>query len=137
MRFGPRMYDGDGREAPGTRGYKYFGRARELPGVKELFEQAKPTAKPDTKEQSRLRAEMRKNVDADYYGFNRDDDDKVLLEYEMKKEQEALKNVAANSEGDPPNDWIEIPSGWKIPDLNAVNGFILERKKNRLLQKLG
>lgn len=27
-----------GKEVPGTRGYKYFGRARELPGVKEMFE---------------------------------------------------------------------------------------------------
>lgn len=32
------MVDEAGREVPGTRGYKYFGRARELPGVKEMFE---------------------------------------------------------------------------------------------------
>lgn len=32
------MVDDGGREVPGTRGYKYFGRARELPGVKEMFE---------------------------------------------------------------------------------------------------
>lgn len=31
------MFDDDGKEVPGTRGYKYFGRARELPGVKEMF----------------------------------------------------------------------------------------------------
>jgi hypothetical protein len=31
------MLDDDGKEVPGTRGYKYFGRARELPGVKEMF----------------------------------------------------------------------------------------------------
>ncbi|KAJ1308671.1 hypothetical protein OPQ81_004364 [Rhizoctonia solani] len=31
------MLDEDGKEVPGTRGYKYFGRAKELPGVKELF----------------------------------------------------------------------------------------------------
>ncbi len=31
------MIDEDGREVPGTRGYKYFGRAKDLPGVKELF----------------------------------------------------------------------------------------------------
>lgn len=29
--------DDSGKEVPGTRGYKYFGRAKELPGVKELF----------------------------------------------------------------------------------------------------
>lgn len=32
------MVDDGGREVPGTRGYKYFGRARELPGVKEMFD---------------------------------------------------------------------------------------------------
>lgn len=31
------MIDDDGKEVPGTRGYKYFGRARDLPGVKEMF----------------------------------------------------------------------------------------------------
>lgn len=31
------MVDDEGREVPGTRGYKYFGRARDLPGVKEMF----------------------------------------------------------------------------------------------------
>ncbi|KAF8589654.1 Isy1-domain-containing protein [Ramaria rubella] len=31
------MVDDDGREVPGTKGYKYFGRAKDLPGVKELF----------------------------------------------------------------------------------------------------
>jgi hypothetical protein len=31
------MLDDEGKEVPGTRGYKYFGRAKELPGVKEMF----------------------------------------------------------------------------------------------------
>ncbi|MBW0526627.1 hypothetical protein O181_066342 [Austropuccinia psidii MF-1] len=37
-RIGSSTFDGAGRSAPGQRGYKYFGRAKELPGVKELFE---------------------------------------------------------------------------------------------------
>ena len=36
-RSGSRLFEADGTEVPGTRGYKYFGAARELPGVKELF----------------------------------------------------------------------------------------------------
>ncbi|KAJ7601090.1 pre-mRNA-splicing factor ISY1 [Mycena floridula] len=31
------MLDDDGKEVPGTKGYKYFGRAKDLPGVRELF----------------------------------------------------------------------------------------------------
>lgn len=35
------MVDDQGKEVPGTRGYKYFGRAKELPGVKEMFEKGR------------------------------------------------------------------------------------------------
>jgi pre-mRNA-splicing factor ISY1 len=38
-KLGPKLLDKEGREAPGSRGYKYFGAAKDLPGVKELFEQ--------------------------------------------------------------------------------------------------
>lgn len=33
------MLDQEGKEVPGNKGYKYFGAARDLPGVRELFEQ--------------------------------------------------------------------------------------------------
>ncbi|KAL4063309.1 Isy1-like splicing factor [Scleroderma citrinum] len=35
------MLDDDGKEVPGTKGYKYFGRAKDLPGVRELFQSKK------------------------------------------------------------------------------------------------
>lgn len=38
QRVGPKMLDHEGKEVPGNRGYKYFGAARDLPGVRELFE---------------------------------------------------------------------------------------------------
>uniref|UniRef100_A0A1I8GWY2 Pre-mRNA-splicing factor ISY1 n=1 Tax=Macrostomum lignano TaxID=282301 RepID=A0A1I8GWY2_9PLAT len=41
----PRMLERDGKEAPGCRGYRYFGATRFLPGVRELFE-ADPTPPP-------------------------------------------------------------------------------------------
>ena len=134
MRFGPRMYDEDGREVPGARGYKYFGRAKELPGVKELFEDLKPKPK---EEPGKNRNEIRKNVDADYYGYNRDEEDGVLLEYESAKEREAMENVGANGQGDPPGGWTEIPAGWKVPDLDEVTEFLVERRKSKLLARLG
>lgn len=136
MRFGPRMYDEDGREVPGARGYKYFGRAKELPGVKELFEELKPKPK-DAKEEGKGRAELRKNVDADYYGFNRDEEDGLLLEYERSKEREAMESVARNGQGEPPSSWTDIPAGWEVPGLEEVNEFLVERRKSRLLAKLG
>jgi len=39
-RAAPKTTDSEGKEVPGMRGYKYFGRAKELPGVKELFDTA-------------------------------------------------------------------------------------------------
>ena len=38
----PKSYDADGRELPGSGGYKYFGAAKELPGVRELFQAEAP-----------------------------------------------------------------------------------------------
>ena len=45
--------------------------------VKELFDELKPSkeAAQGKAEERRLRAELRRTVDADYYGFNRDGDD--------------------------------------------------------------
>jgi hypothetical protein len=59
---GPKMLDHEGKEVPGNRGYKYFGAARDLPGVRELFVAEAPSAKRKT------RGELMKSVDADYYG---------------------------------------------------------------------
>lgn len=38
QKIGPKMLDKEGKEVPGNRGYKYFGAAKDLPGVRELFE---------------------------------------------------------------------------------------------------
>jgi pre-mRNA-splicing factor ISY1 len=82
-RVGPKMMDHEGKEVPGNRGYKYFGAAKDLPGVRELFEKEPPPPPRKT------RAEMMKDVDADYYGY-RDDDDGVLAPQEADAEREAV-----------------------------------------------
>ena len=77
------MLDREGKEVPGNKGYKYFGAAKDLPGVRELFESDTPA---NTK---RTRAELMKDVDAHYYGF-RDDDDGKLVPMELAAEKEAV-----------------------------------------------
>ena len=73
----------EGKEVPGNRGYKYFGAARDLPGVRELFEtETAPSGK-------KTRAELMKEVDAQYYGF-RDDDDGMLVPLEVEAERVSL-----------------------------------------------
>ncbi|XP_075869482.1 pre-mRNA-splicing factor ISY1 homolog isoform X1 [Nelusetta ayraudi] len=87
-RFGPRMLDHEGREVPGNRGYKYFGAARDLPGVRELFEKEPAPAL------RRTRGELMKDVDAEYYGY-RDEDDGVLLPLEAQYEKQGAAAAAA------------------------------------------
>ena len=87
-KVGPKMLDSEGKELPGNRGYKYFGAARDLPGVRELFEQEPP--KPVRK----TRAELYKDIDADYYGY-RDEDDGVLIPLEMEVEQRVIAEAVA------------------------------------------
>eukprot|EP00128_Syssomonas_multiformis_P019050 Colp12_sorted_trinity150504_noHs@30396 len=87
-KFGPKMLDKEGKEVPGMRGYKYFGAAKDLPGVRELFEQAVQVRARKT------RGQLYKGIDADYYGY-RDDDDGVLLPLEQAAEEEARAKAIA------------------------------------------
>lgn len=82
-KIGPKMLDHEGKEVPGNKGYKYFGAARDLPGVRELFQQAPPPPSRKT------RAELMKNINADYYGY-RDEDDGVLCLIEQEKEKNLI-----------------------------------------------
>jgi hypothetical protein len=56
----PQLLDENGNELPGSRGYRYFGAARDLPGVRELFSKA-PVNSADVR---RSRGDMNKFVDA-------------------------------------------------------------------------
>ncbi|KAI9676137.1 MAG: NineTeen Complex (NTC) component [Caeruleum heppii] len=142
MRGGGRVYDEEGREIPGAgRGYRYFGRARELPGVKELFEASKPKAATDKPLESR--ADLRKQVDASYYGYNLDEEDGTLLAYEAKKEKEAFENLVKADDGKPPDGWEPLPgdagdgNAWRLPTAEEVQEELVERRRRRLLDKLG
>uniref|UniRef100_A0A6U2RJG5 Pre-mRNA-splicing factor ISY1 n=1 Tax=Leptocylindrus danicus TaxID=163516 RepID=A0A6U2RJG5_9STRA len=59
----------------GSGGYRYFGAAKDLPGVKELF------IRHAAKLAKRNRGDIYKSITPDYYGL-RDEDDGVLLEIE-------------------------------------------------------
>lgn len=118
---------------PGNRGYKYFGAAKELPGVRELFEQEPPPPPRKT------RAELMKDIDADYYGY-RDDDDGILLPLEQKAEQEARERATqewlAQNEKEPEmEEEIETTAQKAIPSQQDIQEALLARKKQELLEK--
>lgn len=98
------MFDAEGREVPGNRGYKYFGAAKDLPGVRELFEQEPPPPPRKT------RGELMKEVDADYYGY-RDDDDGILIPLEEKAEKLAIAEAVRLWKEKQQNKRVEQPQG--------------------------
>ncbi|KAI0772910.1 Isy1-domain-containing protein [Trametes elegans] len=84
------MLDDDGKEVPGTKGYKYFGRAKELPGVKELF----MSKKTEEDEENKVHSYYKKftNQGPGYFG-DLDEADGSLLEYETKAEEEEWEDA--------------------------------------------
>jgi len=87
------MLDDDGKEVPGTKGYKYFGRAKDLPGVRELFQ----SKKGEEEEENQAFAYYKKFVDhgPSYYG-DLDEADGKLLTYEAEVEEEDWQEAYTN-----------------------------------------
>ncbi|KAB0794666.1 hypothetical protein PPYR_11505 [Photinus pyralis] len=157
QRVGPKMLDHEGKEVPGNKGYKYFGAAKELPGVRELFEQEPPLPPRKT------RAELMKDIDADYYGY-RDDDDGILIPLEQVAEKNAKQkaitewkvdkaNENNNTEDDEENiynvndssdeeyitdsSWEKFAVQIPVPTQHDVEQALLRRRKQELLEKYG
>ncbi|TFK28277.1 pre-mRNA-splicing factor ISY1 [Coprinopsis marcescibilis] len=90
------MLDEDGKEVPGTKGYKYFGRAKDLPGVRELFE----SRKNEQEEEDRLFTHYKRFMSQGpaYYG-DLDEANPKLLEYERLAEEEDWEEACLNVYG--------------------------------------
>ncbi|KAG0579358.1 hypothetical protein M758_4G094000 [Ceratodon purpureus] len=118
----PKVVGDDGKEvdiASGKgMGYKYFGAAKQLPGVKELFE-----LPPEIKKK-RNRYEMYKRIDMDYYGF-RDDEDGVLENLERDAEKE-MRAKAIEEWGRIEAVKAEARKGVKEVRLSTINRCVLE-----------
>ncbi|KAK4456759.1 Isy1-like splicing factor [Cladorrhinum samala] len=142
MRSGGKVYDEAGREIQGGgKGYRYFGRAKELPGVKELFEAAAKARQEDEKPLEE-RADLRKQVDAAYYGYAPDEEDELLLEYEKLKEKEAFEALSKAGPAETPPGWEPLPGDtgdgrvWELPTMDEVQQELIDRRRRRLLDQL-
>lgn len=104
-----------------------------------MFESSKPKA-PDKPLEGR--ADMRKNVDASYYGYNLDEEDGTLLAYEGEREKEAFENLLAKGEKGEEG-WEPLPGdngdgvGWRLPTPEEVQEELVDRRRRTLLDKLG
>lgn len=148
-RTAPKVTDSKGRavaESSGRgAGYRYFGAAKQLPGVKELFDYEPP------QKLRRTRGELQSRIDPDYYGF-RDEDDGVLLDVEAKAEKvlraKALHDwqPGVGRDGGELNVDDEAGVGQEVqhqafkayvplPEQKEIEAKVLEKKKQALLSK--
>ena len=133
---------GDGNR----RGYKYFGAAKQLPGVKALFD------RPAKRTVRRTRHQMHKSIDADYYGF-RDEEDGVLLREEAEATKLLRKRKCdefdaararrlADGGGGADGDGGAASGSDRafvahvpLPEKEQIEALVLEKKKKDLLAK--
>ena len=144
MRGSGKVVDADGEEIVGAggKGYRYFGRARELPGVREMFE--RKGTKGGEERPLESRADLRMRVDAAYYGWGLDEEDGSLVSYERGKEEEARRALAERGDGEGGGEgWEPLPGdggdgvGWRLPGLEEVQEELVERRRRKLLDQLG
>ena len=117
-------------------GYRYYGAAKDLPGVKELFAK---------QEKKRKKKDIYKFITPDYYGW-REEEDGVLLEVEAqaterneaafkrRKEEEGREEESDDddsSSSDEEEDWGPTA----VPTQELIAQAILDRKKQALLAR--
>lgn len=85
-RRAPTSFEAEGVALSAGGNYLYFGAAKDLPGVRELFAEAD---EPDAKHKLRRR-DILKRLTPDYYGF-RDEDDGALVGLEAAAEKRGTR----------------------------------------------
>ncbi|KAG5715673.1 hypothetical protein E4T56_gene498 [Termitomyces sp. T112] len=86
------ILDDDGKEVPGTKGYEYFGfgRAKDIPGVCELFQRRKKKEEEENQALAFYKKFM--NQGPPYY-CDLDENDGTILQYERAAEEEDWKET--------------------------------------------
>ncbi|RLV92902.1 Pre-mRNA-splicing factor [Spathaspora sp. JA1] len=127
------------------KGYRYFGRAKELEDVKKLIEankkeERKGKGKGDEKKQLQNEERARENrIDYSYYGYfdeidGDEEDNDPLLMFEQKRSRE----LAPASKGDTEDTEAgEMYNFDQFPTNEEVSKWLVDRKRQQLLAKLG
>lgn len=150
-----------GAELASHTGYKYFGAAKDLPGVRELFESEEIPEAP-----RKSRKQLFKNIQPDYYGW-RDEEDGMLLLAEQQAEHEAVQKEIARWKAEqankpkkdqapeptvsvpqpkPPKDSAKEPEQTAaktnefkayvdVPTMEEIEKLIIQKKKQALLAR--
>ncbi|KAF8173242.1 Isy1-like splicing factor [Mycena galopus ATCC 62051] len=86
------MLDDDRKEVPGTKGYKYFGRTKELPGVRELFQSRKREDDKDSKALTFYKSSWHKGLSITVILVKTT----CLLQFERQAENEDWEEACSN-----------------------------------------
>lgn len=110
--------------------YRYFGAAKDLPGVKELLEKQQEKMR-NSKLKKRGPNEIYKHVGVKYFGW-RDEEDGVLLELEEDafREFKKQKTKEVDLETLLSKDYLE-----DVPTMEEMKQIMLAEKKKALLAK--
>ncbi|CAK8995569.1 unnamed protein product [Durusdinium trenchii] len=145
-----------GAELAAHSGYKYFGAAKDLPGVRELFEtEIVPDAPRKTRKQ------LFQYIQPDYYGWRDEEDGMLVLSEQMfeeqavkkamenwkepipektkkrKKAEEAEKKEEKLPEVEKPKeqDFKDFKAYVDVPTMEDIERMIVQKKKETLLKK--
>jgi pre-mRNA-splicing factor ISY1 len=113
-------------------GYRYFGAAKDLPGVKELL------AKEAAKRLKGNRTDAYKNVTPDYYGW-RDEEDGVLLELEAlatKQNDQQFKRYKIGEATEDIQTSDKVLDYLHVTPQEQIDEILLEYRKKALREKL-
>jgi len=129
----------EGGSLQGSGMYKYFGAAKDLPGVRELF--AKEADKAQKKRQTS--GSVYKSIDAAYYGF-RDEESGVLLEEEEEEERKRRKIYLGGEDTSDSDDGDftlanlgGLTAAEAMPSQTNIDSALLALKKQELMASLG
>ena len=134
-KLAPKTFDAEGYEVPNSGGYKYWGAAKDLPGVRELFAVHVPNAP------RKNIIEMYKGIDGEYYG--EDDEEMERLEkeeeermrkeyYDKMKEENAPMKKRKSDENDKGSSVIEEVSEKEFERFKQLHsGYISEVKGDK------
>ncbi|EPY51608.1 complexed with Cdc5 protein Cwf12 [Schizosaccharomyces cryophilus OY26] len=125
-----KLFADDGEKIGEIDDYRYYGRARELPGVKELFE-ADMTFVP---ERLRKQEMQQRQLDAWYYGYTPLEEEASLQDYEKTISDQRMERLSQERTHSLEN-WKPIVIE-HIPAREEVERILLERRKNALLHRL-
>lgn len=116
-------------------GYRYFGAAKDLPGVKELLAKEQERVQKKSIQQNK-----HKNLTSDYYGW-RDEEDGILLELEAiaSKQMNQVGNKKRKI-NDPQNEQAqtsEVNDYLAVPSQEDMAKILLQTKKRSIMEQFG